>query len=186
MASLLLRKIGNLRPFVGFSGSVTATAAAIAGSTQATATPKFSSPSRRLSSPSHPSVFSSHSSSYFPRRSFSSSQSNIVVVNSENMFNAAFAKAKDDALPCVFYFNAIWCGPCRMLYPVVESYCCDYPHVTFFMIDIDEDNIRSSMNKLRITSVPTLYFYHNGKKEAEMFGSEVNEYKRIMRELYSE
>ncbi|XP_030943034.1 thioredoxin O2, mitochondrial-like isoform X6 [Quercus lobata] len=116
--------------------------------------------------------------------SSSSGPSNIVLVNSENDFNSSLSKAQDDSVPAIFYFTAVWCGPCRFIGPIIGELSEKYPHVTTYKIDIDQEGLQSILSKLNITSVPTLHFYQNGKKAAEVIGADVARLTNTIEKLY--
>lgn len=66
-------------------------------------------------------------------------------------------------------FFAEWCGPCRMLTPILESLSQEMgENVSFCKIDIDNNpKITSEYN---ITSVPTLILYSEGKEVERVVG----------------
>lgn len=121
-------------------------------------------------------------------RNFSSQSppgpSNVVVIESEEQFNDSLRKACDEDLPAVFYFTAAWCGPCRLLSPIIGQLSEKYPHVTTFKIDIDKEGLAGPLGKLAITAVPTLHFFQKGKKASEVVGADVQRLKDTMEELY--
>lgn len=61
----------------------------------------------------------------------------------------------------VLDFWAEWCGPCRMLAPVLEEIGTEYPEVAFGKVNIDEEAGLAQM--FGIVSIPTLVFMKNGK-----------------------
>lgn len=134
----------------------------------------------------NPSYFSPNNSFLSSSRSFSSSlgSGDILFIGSEQEFSTALSKALDDKLPTVFYFTATWCPPCKMLSPVVAEMSKKYPHVKTYKIDIDQDGLQSILSKHSISSVPTLYFYQDGKKADQMVGADLNGFKRTMENLY--
>ncbi|KAF3957662.1 hypothetical protein ACB098_07G042600 [Castanea mollissima] len=150
-------------------------------------------PTSSLFSPVHPKPFPSGSSRvhfsdlpFFQSRPLSSPSgpSNIVLINSENDFNSSLSKAQDDSVPAIFYFTAVWCGPCRFIGPIIGELSEKYPHVTTYKIDIDQEGLQSILSKLNITSVPTLHFFQNGKKAAEVIGADVARLTNTMEKLY--
>ncbi|KAM7270701.1 hypothetical protein ACFE04_029915 [Oxalis oulophora] len=110
--------------------------------------------------------------------------SNIVVVNSAEEFDTAFRKAEGESSPSIFYYTAEWCAPCRYLSPVFGQLMEAYPQVTTYKIDIDKESLQKKLSELGITSVPTLHFYQNGKKEAEVVGADVQRLRGTVAELY--
>lgn len=61
----------------------------------------------------------------------------------------------------VLDFWAEWCGPCRMLAPVLEEIGTEYPEVAFGKVNVDEEAGLAQMFK--IVSIPTLVFMKNGE-----------------------
>ncbi len=55
-------------------------------------------------------------------------------------------------------FSASWCGPCRMLEPILEEYSSD---VNVLQVDVDEFGDLTMI--FGIMSVPTLMAYRDGK-----------------------
>lgn len=62
-------------------------------------------------------------------------------------------------------FYAEWCGPCKMLTPVLETIS---DKINIIKIDIDE--FPKLTSEYRIMSVPTLIFVKDGKKQEEIVG----------------
>ena len=58
-------------------------------------------------------------------------------------------------------FYAEWCGPCKMLGPVLESIGSNRDGVEILKINVDENN--DLARSLGIMSIPTLLFYHKGQ-----------------------
>jgi thioredoxin 1 len=58
-------------------------------------------------------------------------------------------------------FSAIWCGPCRMLAPVMNEIKSKYPNVKFEEYDVDDEV--DEVEKYRVTSVPTVIIEKNGE-----------------------
>lgn len=58
-------------------------------------------------------------------------------------------------------FYADWCGPCKMLAPVLEEVSANYPEVTFVKVNVDEEE--DLARKFRIQVIPTLVFVKNGE-----------------------
>lgn len=65
-------------------------------------------------------------------------------------------------------FSARWCGPCRMLSPVLEKISKENEGVKITKIDIDESPIVS--NRYNIQSIPKLLFFKGGEIVDEIVG----------------
>lgn len=61
----------------------------------------------------------------------------------------------------VIDFWATWCGPCKMMAPVVEEVAKDYPDVKVCKVNVDEEPELS--NAFKIVSIPTIVVIKNGK-----------------------
>lgn len=60
-------------------------------------------------------------------------------------------------------FSAVWCGPCRMLEPVMEELSGEYDgKIQFFNADVDENSALSS--KFAIMNIPAVVLLKNGKE----------------------
>ena len=65
-------------------------------------------------------------------------------------------------VPVVVDFSAEWCGPCRMLAPVLEQYAEALAgHVRFVKVDVQESP--ELAERFGISAVPTLLFFRDGK-----------------------
>ena len=72
-----------------------------------------------------------------------------------------FAAEAMNAAVAVVDFNATWCGPCRMLAPVLEDVSEKYAgKVSFYSVDVDE-NPGLAM-EYRVSSVPCLVLLKDG------------------------
>ena len=70
-------------------------------------------------------------------------------------------KVVNDAA-AVVDFSATWCGPCRMLAPVLEEISEELDgKVNFYNVDVDENSALAA--GFGISSVPTVLFLKNGK-----------------------
>ncbi|MCB1327597.1 MAG: thioredoxin [Spirochaetales bacterium] len=65
-------------------------------------------------------------------------------------------------------FWAEWCGPCRMVSPIVEELSKEIPQVTFAKLNIDEN--QAVAQKMGITSIPTLVLYKDGQPVDKVIG----------------
>ena len=70
---------------------------------------------------------------------------------------------KDEAMQGVVLidFFATWCGPCKMLSPIIEELSEEMPNVKFFKVDVDENEELVEM--FNIEAMPTLIILKDGK-----------------------
>lgn len=85
----------------------------------------------------------------------------------DNTFETQVLKS---TIPVVVDFWAVWCGPCRMIAPIVEELATEYDgKVTFVKLNVDE-NPQVSM-KYGIRSIPTLLVFKNGTPVKQIVGA---------------
>ena len=84
------------------------------------------------------------------------------------------------SLPVFVDFWAEWCGPCRMVSPVVEELASEYEgKVNFVKVNVDEANELAS--KYNVFSIPTLAIIKNGQVVSQQVGAASKEsYKNMI------
>ena len=65
-------------------------------------------------------------------------------------------------------FFATWCGPCKMLSPVIDELSGELENVNFVKVDIDQS--MDLAQKFKIVSVPTLKVFKNGEEVDTLMG----------------
>ena len=86
----------------------------------------------------------------------------IKIIN-ENEFNEAI----NNDLALLDFF-ADWCGPCKMMNPVIEKIANNNPDIKVAKVDIDESpNIARDYN---ILSIPTIIIFKNGSPADQTLG----------------
>ncbi len=88
------------------------------------------------------------------------------VTIEEAKFDEIVVKAKK---PVLVDFWAPWCGPCRMVAPVVDELAEEYEgKVEFGKVNVDENPKIAS--KFGVMSIPTLILFKDGKPVSNMVG----------------
>ena len=65
-------------------------------------------------------------------------------------------------------FFATWCGPCKMLSPVIDELSGELENVNFVKVDIDQS--LELAQQFRISTVPTMMIFKNGKPVETLVG----------------
>ena len=87
----------------------------------------------------------------------------IVHITKEN-----FPELSAGSKPLLIDFWATWCGPCRMIAPIVEEIAADRSDIIVGKIDVDEE--LELAKQFRIVSIPTLVLMKNGEVAATLVG----------------
>jgi thioredoxin 1 len=91
--------------------------------------------------------------------------SEMFEVTDEN-FNAEIMNSD---IPAVVDFWAEWCGPCRMVSPVVEELANDYKgKIKVAKMDVDKN--RETPTRFGIRNIPTLIFFKGGEVTQTIVG----------------
>lgn len=89
----------------------------------------------------------------------------VVTLTKENFEQMVLQSDK----PVLVDFWATWCGPCRMVGPVVEKISNEHPEYRVGKINVDEQP--ELARQFGIMSIPSLYVFKNGKVHQKTVGA---------------
>ena len=88
------------------------------------------------------------------------------IVVGDSSFDQTVLQAE---VPVLVDFWAAWCGPCRMVAPVVEELAQEYEgKIGFAKLDVDQNP--NTAGKYSIMSIPTLIIFKNGEPVSHVVG----------------
>ena len=88
----------------------------------------------------------------------------IMHLNEENFDKEVLESGK----PVLVDFFATWCGPCKMLAPVLEEIAAENSDFSIGKVDVDEST--NLAGRYGVMSVPTLIFFKGGEIHKKMVG----------------
>ncbi len=88
----------------------------------------------------------------------------VIKINEKNFEDIVLKSEK----PVIVDFFATWCGPCKMLAPVLHELADEHDELTVVQVDVDEDPGLARM--FGIVSIPTLIAFKGGEAVATSVG----------------
>ena len=86
-------------------------------------------------------------------------------LNQENFHREVMESEK----PVLLDFWAPWCGPCRMVVPIIDQIADEHPELKVAKINVDEETERAQ--QFRVMSIPALFVLKNGKVVNQSVGA---------------
>ena len=84
--------------------------------------------------------------------------------------DANFEELVNAGKPMVLDFWAEWCGPCRMVSPIIDALATEYEgKVTIGKMDVDNNN--DVVAQFGIRNIPTVLFFKEGKLVDKQVGA---------------
>jgi thioredoxin 1 len=91
---------------------------------------------------------------------------NVITLTADNFDDEVLKSDK----PVVVDFWAAWCGPCRMVSPIIDELAADYAgKIKVGKVNVDEQ--RSIAERYRIMSIPTIYLFKDGQPVDKIIGA---------------
>lgn len=102
------------------------------------------------------------------------------MLNAGIMTNEEFQDIINLKRITVVDFSATWCGPCRMMAPILEDVSDKYKGKYYFY-QVDIDSAEELATEFNITAVPTIVIYFEGKEIGRTSGyQEFDEFENFM------
>jgi thioredoxin 1 len=83
--------------------------------------------------------------------------------------NSFQAEVIESDQPVLVDFWAPWCGPCRMVHPVLEEIASERPDLKIVSLNIDENQHTGAAYE--VLSIPTLILFKNGQIAKKVIGA---------------
>lgn len=81
---------------------------------------------------------------------------NIIEITSKNQFDEA---VKSETLTIVDFW-AVWCGPCRVLKPLLHKIAGEHSEIQLLTVDVDANG--DLAGQYNINSIPAVFMFKNG------------------------
>jgi thioredoxin 1 len=79
------------------------------------------------------------------------------------------AEVLESDVPVVVDFTAAWCGPCRIMDPIVAELAAERDDVRFVKVDVDQNQATAA--RYGVMSMPTFMVFNHGAPALTLVGS---------------
>jgi len=78
------------------------------------------------------------------------------------------AEVLNSGKTCLIDFFAVWCGPCKIMSPIVDEIAAEMPDVVVGKVDVDEND--ELAEKYQVMSIPTILVIKDGEVAETFIG----------------
>ncbi|ERN01257.1 hypothetical protein AMTRI_Chr03g53380 [Amborella trichopoda] len=107
----------------------------------------------------------------------------IIPCHTKEEFDQQLQKAIESKKLVVIDFTATWCGPCRIMLPLLEDWAKEFPHVLFLKVDVDE--LKSVTSDWDVEAMPTFILVKEGNILERIVGVRKQELRQKIEEHHS-
>ncbi|KAK7307150.1 hypothetical protein VNO77_39964 [Canavalia gladiata] len=111
-------------------------------------------------------------------RSSETESPQILTFHSTPEWNAHFKALKETDKLMVVNFTATWCGPCKLMDPVIQEFAAKYTDVEFIKVDVEE--LMEVSQAFKVQALPTFILVKRGKVADKSVGVRKEELKRMI------
>ncbi|KAL5976638.1 hypothetical protein ACLOJK_020971 [Asimina triloba] len=83
-----------------------------------------------------------------------------------------------DPGPVVVDFTASWCGPCKIIAPVLADFAKKFVDVIFLKVDVDE--VKKVAQEQKIEAMPTFLFFKDGQLVDKLVGAKKDDLQKLI------
>ena len=93
----------------------------------------------------------------------------VINISKDTFHDEVIASDK----PVLLDFWASWCGPCRMVLPIVEEIAEEHPDIKVGKVNVDEEQELAA--QFKVYSIPSLFVMKNGQVVNQSVGAKSKE-----------